>query len=322
MPELPEVEVVRRGVRQWATHRPVLDVIVHDERSLRRYEEGPQVFRDQLTGRTLGAPQRRGKFLWIPLLSRGVAQPSTALVIHLGMSGQVLMEHDAAPAEKHLKITLDLGSGEDAEALGQQQSTPNQLRFVDQRIFGGMHLAPLVPDVVTTGSSRLIPQSATHIAPDPLEPAVTAEWLFTALRRRRTGLKRALLDQTVISGVGNIYADEALWRAQMHFARRTETITRAAAARLLTGLQEVMGAALEAGGTSFDALYVNVNGASGYFDRSLQAYGQAGRECSRCAAAVANGAAHTAAVIQRAKFMGRSSYWCPVCQPRPRHGRW
>jgi formamidopyrimidine-DNA glycosylase len=322
MPELPEVEVVRRGVHQWAAGRTVLDVTVHDERSLRRHHQGPQDFRRFVAGRRLGEPQRRGKFLWIPLLSSDVPQPSTALVIHLGMSGQVLMEHDAAPAEKHLKITLDLGPGEHADAPGQGQSAPNQLRFVDQRIFGGMHLAPLVPDVVTTGSSRLIPQSATHIAPDPLEPAVTAEWLFTALRRRRTGLKRALLDQTVISGVGNIYADEALWRAQMHFARRTETITRAAAARLLTGLQEVMGAALEAGGTSFDALYVNVNGASGYFDRSLQAYGQAGRECSRCAAAVANGAAHTAAVIQRAKFMGRSSYWCPVCQPRPRHGRW
>lgn len=316
MPELPEVEVVRRGVDRWAAHRTVEEVTVHDERSLRRYAEGPAAFRDQLTGRTLGAPQRRGKFLWIPLASEHTPQP-TALVIHLGMSGQVLVENDDAPAEKHLKITLALGDKLQAEAAEQGHAPPNQLRFVDQRIFGGMHLSPLIPDVVTRTSQRLIPQSATHIAPDPLEPAVTGEWMFTALRRRRTGIKRALLDQTVISGVGNIYADEALWRARMHYARRAETVTRAEAARLLTALQEVMAAALEAGGTSFDALYVNVNGASGYFDRSLQAYGQAGRECSRCAVA-----GRSAGVIQRAKFMGRSSYWCPVCQPRPRNGRW
>ncbi|TLP79852.1 bifunctional DNA-formamidopyrimidine glycosylase/DNA-(apurinic or apyrimidinic site) lyase [Nesterenkonia sphaerica] len=322
MPELPEVEVVRRGVHQWATGRTVRSVTVHDDRSLRRHPAGPDAFRRHLTGLRLGEPQRRGKFLWIPLLTPRAHEPSSALVIHLGMSGQVLMERDDAPAEKHLKITLDLGTGHGVQNTAAQSSTPNQLRFVDQRIFGGMHIAALVPDVTVAGSSRLIPQSATHIAPDPLEPAVTAEWFFQALRRRRTGLKRALLDQTVLSGVGNIYADEALWRAQLHYARRTDTITRAAAARLLTGLREVMEAALEAGGTSFDALYVNVNGASGYFDRSLEAYGQAGRECSRCAAVAVEGSSGPPTVIMRAKFMGRSSYWCPSCQPRPRNGHW
>lgn len=293
MPELPEVEVVRRGVEQWAAGRLVTGVQVHDPRSLRRFAEGPSAFVSQLAGAVLGAPERRGKYLWIPLELQGGNAAGVALLIHLGMSGQVLMENDDAPAEKHLKITLSLGA---------RQDSPAQLRFVDQRIFGGMQLSPLVAGA----AGRVVPEAAAHIAPDPLEPVVTEEWLFTALRRRRTGLKRALLDQTLISGVGNIYADEALWRATLHYDRRTDTITRVQAARLLEALREVMAAALAAGGTSFDALYVNVNGASGYFDRSLEVYGQAGRQCSRCGG-----------VIRREKFMNRSSYWCPGCQRRP-----
>ncbi len=320
MPELPEVEVVRRGVAQWAAGRRVEQVQVHDVRSLRRFAGGPEAFSQQLTARLLGEPQRRGKFLWIPLGE--AAGPPVALVIHLGMSGQVLIEDDDAPAEKHLKITLGLGEREGDPG---QLRLPGQLRFIDQRIFGGMQLSPLVPDTALPGSRRLIPEVAAHIAPDPLEEAVTDEWLFQVLRRRRTGIKRALLDQTAVSGVGNIYADEALWRARMHYARRTETVTRAQAGRLLEGLREVMEAALEAGGTSFDALYVNVNGASGYFERSLEVYGRSGRECSRCRARRAAGeldARRSVGIIRREKFMNRSSYFCPVCQPRPRSGRW
>lgn len=301
MPELPEVEVVRRGVERWAAGRRVERVQVFDPRSLRRYAEGPEDFVRELTGSVLGVPERRGKYLWIPLEQHDDAAPSPALMIHLGMSGQVLIKDSDAPAEKHLKITLALST-----EAGQLR-LPSQLRFIDQRIFGGMQLSPLV----TGAAGRQLPEAAAHIAPDPLEPAVTGEWLFTTLRRRRTGLKRALLDQTVISGVGNIYADEALWRARLHYARRAETVTRAGTAQLLEALREVMEAALAAGGTSFDALYVNVNGASGYFDRSLQVYGQAGQECSRCGS-----------VIRREKFMNRSSYFCPGCQPRPRAGRW
>ncbi|WP_150463215.1 bifunctional DNA-formamidopyrimidine glycosylase/DNA-(apurinic or apyrimidinic site) lyase [Nesterenkonia ebinurensis] len=328
MPELPEVEVVRRGVAQWAAGRRVEQVHVHDDRSLRRFAEGPAEFSRRLTGLVLGAPQRRGKFLWVPLESAG--EPlAVALVVHLGMSGQVLIEQREAPEERHLKITLDLGNtADDAVILGSVGEIawlPGQLRFVDQRIFGGMQLSPLVPDAVVPESGRLIPEIAAHIAPDPLEPVVTGEWLFQVLRRRRTGLKRALLDQTAISGVGNIYADEALWRARMHYARRTETVTRAQAGLLLTALREVMEAALAAGGTSFDALYVNVNGASGYFDRSLAVYGRAGRQCSRCAGLQESGelaARRSVGAIRLEKFMNRSSYFCPVCQPRPRNGRW
>lgn len=302
MPELPEVEVVRRGIETWAAGREVLGVDVHDPRSLRRYAEGPEHFRESLAGRRFGTPQRRGKYLWIPLESRVGEAAGAALLIHLGMSGQVLIEDGAAPQEKHLKISLELGGTE-----------PAQLRFVDQRIFGGMQICTLLPAAHLSGS---VPEAAFHIAPDPLEPGVTAESLFRAFRRRRTGLKRALLDQGMLSGIGNIYADEALWRARLHYARRTETITRAEAFRLLGCIREVMEAALAAGGTSFDALYVNVNGASGYFDRSLQCYGQEGMFCSRCRESGHEG------VIRRERFMGRSSYWCPRCQPRPRNGRW
>ncbi|WP_022872658.1 bifunctional DNA-formamidopyrimidine glycosylase/DNA-(apurinic or apyrimidinic site) lyase [Nesterenkonia alba] len=331
MPELPEVEVVRRGVERWAAGHRVTAVTVHDPRSLRRDPAGPEGFSRRLTGSRLGVPQRRGKYLWIPLqeTSETTAESAAggeesavqsaqdaALLIHLGMSGQVLIESRNAPAQKHLKVTVELETDDDA-------GTPTrQLRFVDQRIFGGMQLSELVPALGPNAHRcGTVPKVAAHIAPDPLEPVVTAERFFRSLRTRRSGLKRALLDQTVISGVGNIYADEALWRARLHYARRTETVTRAEAARLLEALQHVMEQALAAGGTSFDALYVNVNGDSGYFSRSLRAYGQAGRPCPRCAVSD-EPRRRERGIIRREKFMNRSSYYCPGCQPRPRHGRW
>lgn len=303
MPELPEVEVVRRGVAQWATGRRVEVTQVHDERSLRRHVGGTEDFVERLTGAVLLAPQRRGKFLWLPLESTpGVS--ASCLAIHLGMSGQVLINEPGDPRPKHAKVTLTLVTPGQAA---------REMRFIDQRIFGGMHLTQLAPSSHPCGS---IPATAAHIAPDALEPVLDAEGFYALLRARRTGIKRALLDQQLISGVGNIYADEALWQAQLHYARPTETMTRREARRLLEALRVVMDAALQAGGTSFDALYVNVNGASGYFDRSLQCYGQAGRPCSRCETA------GRTTVIRREPFMGRSAYFCPRCQPRPRRGRW
>ncbi|MCH8561621.1 Fpg/Nei family DNA glycosylase [Nesterenkonia sp. YGD6] len=348
MPELPEVEVVRRGISRWATGRTVETVTIHDPRSLRRHARGTTLaeparldsFAAALTQQTLLAPQRRGKFLWIPLQGPAApAEPASgsepvqqSLLIHLGMSGQVLIDDPSAPAQKHLKITLQLGgectdlSGSSDEGSGDEgsrggdpsseargeDSRPKQLRFIDQRIFGGMQISELVASTHPSGS---VPVAAVHIAPDPLEPGFDEETFFRTLRRRRTGLKRALLDQGMVSGIGNIYADEALWLARLHYLRPTETITRAEAARLLDGVKTVMLAALEAGGTSFDALYVNVNGASGYFDRSLQSYGRTGQPCRRCADTP------RAATIRRDPFMGRSSFWCPTCQPRPRRAR-
>jgi formamidopyrimidine-DNA glycosylase len=176
------------------------------------------------------------------------------------------------------------------------------LRFVDQRTFGHLLFDP---------GGATLPAAIAHIAPDPLEPAFDDELFAARLRKRRTGIKRALLDQSLISGVGNIYADESLWRARMHWARGAEVLRHAEVFRLLAAIREVFTAAIGAGGTSFDSLYVQVNGESGYFGTDLAVYGKEGKPCPRCGTPV-----------RREKFMNRSSFSCPKCQPRPRHGRW
>lgn len=305
MPELPEAEVVRRGLDSWVRGRRIETVDVLDPRSVRRHLDGPQDFAHTLQGCTVDAVVRRGKFLWMNLT--GLDLPA-ALVAHLGMSGQLLVEEPEAPDEKHLKVRLH---------LSERAEMPGELRFVDQRIFGGMFLSPLVSTVDGgpggLGSELpLIPQAAAHIARDVLDPLRSTEELYQNLRRRTTQIKRAILDQSLISGVGNIYADEALWQAGFSGLRNTATIRRPEVARLDVALREVMNRALDAGGTSFDSLYVNVNGASGYFARSLNAYGREGKSCRRCAA---NG---LDSAIRRDPFMGRSSYTCPTCQPRSR----
>ena len=308
MPELPEVEVVRVGLDKWVRARLIESVQVIDPRSVRRHTDGAQDFEETLTGCMLRSVVRRGKFLWMDL--EGLPEP-TALVAHLGMSGQLLVEEPEAPDEKHLKVRLSLAERTDA---------PSELRFVDQRIFGGMFLSPLVLTTDGypggTGSEQpLIAQAASHIARDVLDPHRDPHNLYLALRKRSTDLKRAILDQGIISGVGNIYADEALWQAGLSGLRNTATMRRPEVTRLDNALVDVMSRALEAGGTSFDSLYVNVNGASGYFSRSLNAYGREGKTCHRCAD---NG---RESLIRRDPFMGRSSYSCPVCQPRPRRRR-
>lgn len=323
MPELPEVEVVRRGLVSWVRGRTIESVEVLDERSIRRHALGTADFVGNLEGATVADVVRRGKFLWLPLVDAsagpadgdapGKGRPAVALMAHLGMSGQLLMQDADVPDEKHLKVRFRLSSSD---------GMPGQLRFVDQRIFGGLFVTALVPtgDGGPGGLAEsplpLIAEEAAHIARDPLDPAFSFDLFFRRLRKRKTGLKRALLDQGLVSGIGNIYADEALWRARLHFARPTDTLRRAEAERVLDSSRDVMLDALAAGGTSFDSLYVNVNGASGYFDRSLNAYGREGQACRRCAAAGIH------AVIRRDQFMNRSSHTCPVCQPRPRNGRW
>ena len=323
MPELPEVEVVRRGLVSWVRGRIIESVEVLDERSIRRHALGTADFVGNLEGATVADVVRRGKFLWLPLVdipagpadddASGKGRPAVALMAHLGMSGQLLMQDADVPDEKHLKVRFRLSSSD---------GMPGQLRFVDQRIFGGLFVTALVPtdDGGPGGLAEsplpLIAEEAAHIARDPLDPAFSCDLFFRRLRKRKTGLKRALLDQGLVSGIGNIYADEALWRARLHFARPTDTLRRAEAERVLDSSRDVMLDALAAGGTSFDSLYVNVNGASGYFDRSLNAYGREGQPCRRCAAAGIH------AVIRRDQFMNRSSHTCPVCQPRPRNGRW
>ena len=285
MPELPEVEVVRRGLARWVEQRTVDDVEVLHPRAVRRHVAGGPDLVARLRGRTFGTPTRRGKYLWLPLDS------GDALVAHLGMSGQLLLQPPDAVDEKHLRVRIRF------------TDHGRELRFVDQRTFGGLALEPT--------DDAGVPRSVVHIAPDPFDTAWDDAAFVRRLRARRTGLKRALLDQTLVSGIGNIYADEALWAARLHYARATEGVTRPEALRLLAEVRNVMGSALEQGGTSFDSLYVNVNGESGYFDRSLAVYGREGEPCSRCGAP-----------IRRQAFMNRSSYLCPACQRRPRHPRW
>lgn len=299
MPELPEVEVVRRGIQQWATNAHIAAVEILDQRSLRRHAQGSEDFTARLVGQHVGQSHRRGKYLWIT-----VDEGYTALVIHLGMSGQVLVTDPEITDPKHLKIRITLITGERIQ----------ELRFVDQRIFGGLYLDTLIP--AEDHPEELIPSTVAHIGRDPLDPLFSNEAIFRRLRRKKSSLKRALLDQSVSSGIGNIYADEALFRARLHYARPTETLTRNEVSRVYTAAEQVMRLALAQGGTSFDALYVNVNGESGYFDRSLNVYGREGKPCLACQ--------HVGeeTLIVRQKFMNRSSYYCPKCQPVPRRARW
>lgn len=279
MPELPEVEVVRRGLEAHVVGSTLGPVEVLHPRPLRRDPGGAQGFVEAVTGRRVEAAHRRGKYLWLALAG------GDALVAHLGMSGQMLVQPLGTGDERHLRVRFGLGS-------------PRELRFVDQRMFGGLfHSA---------GGAEL-PAEIAHIARDPLDPAFDAAAFVAAVRRRSVAIKRQLLDQNLISGVGNIYADEALWRTRLHGERRGEVLTRAQVHELLGHVRDVMIDALAQGGTSFDALYVNVNGESGYFDRSLHAYGQEGRGCERCGTP-----------IRRVAFMNRSSYFCPSCQSVPR----
>ena len=283
--------MVRRGLLDHLVGRSVTGVTVHDVRSLRRHVAGPVDFADRLVGRRVGGVARRGKYLWLELDAPGSGE---AVLCHLGMSGQFRVSAPDAEPTRHQRVVLDLDDGQ-------------QLRFADQRIFGGLAISG---GSVLQGDT-VVPVEVAHIARDPLDPSFDADEFASRLRRRQTGVKRALLDQTLISGVGNIYADEALWRTPLHYARNTRHLRRREVDALLGHVVEVMTEALAQGGTSFDALYVNVNGASGYFDRSLHAYGQEGRPCERCGT-----------TIRRDAFMNRSSFTCPRCQPRPRNGRW
>ncbi len=297
MPELPEVEVVRLGLTEHVAGRTISAVEVRHPRAVRRHGAGDLDFAARLAGRELRAARRRGKYLWLELAAPegaapegagpGDAGPDEAVLAHLGMSGQLRLQPPGAADETHLRVRFRFADG------------GPELRFIDQRTFGGLSVEDLVDGV---------PAPVAHIARDPLDPEFDVEAVVSALRRRRTGLKRALLDQTLISGIGNIYADEALWRARLHWARPAAALARPQARTVLAAAAEVMTEALAAGGTSFDALYVNVNGASGYFDRSLAVYGQQGRPCRRCGTPV-----------HRESFMNRSSYSCPRCQPKPRH---
>ena len=300
MPELPEVEVVRAGLEPAVTGATVASVTVFDARSLRRHPGPAEDFVARLTGRRMLAAVRRGKFLWFPLDDS--AGGPEALVAHLGMSGQVLLR-DRSTDDARTRIRLEL----DHPAHGALR-----LNFVDQRIFGSMAIDDLEPTADGRPGGRsgasgwaepLVPHAVSHIARDPLDPAFDDRRFLQSLARRRTGIKRALLDQTLISGIGNIYADEALWAARIHYDQPTESLSRPRATTLLAEVRLVLARALAEGGTSFDTQYLNVNGQSGYFAHSLNAYGQQGEPCPRCGRP-----------ISRESFMNRGSHFCPFCQ--------
>ena len=286
MPELPEVEVVRRGLAAHIVGRTITAVRVHHPRAVRRHEAGPADLTARLLDTRIAGTDRRGKYLWL-LLSDDGGEADQALVVHLGMSGQMLL--GPVPKADHVRIAALLDDG-------------TTLSFVDQRTFGGWMLT----DLVTVDGSE-VPVPVAHVARDPLDPRFDRDAVVKVLRRKHSEIKRQLLDQTVVSGIGNIYADEALWRAKVNGARLAEKLTRAQLTAILDAAAEVMREALAQGGTSFDSLYVNVNGESGYFDRSLDAYGREGEPCRRCGS-----------IMRREKFMNRSSFYCPKCQPRPR----
>jgi formamidopyrimidine-DNA glycosylase len=283
VPELPEVEVVRRGLEQFVVGRRIETVEVLHPRAVRRHEGGAADFIARLSGRTIDGARRRGKYLWLPV-------GDDALLAHLGMSGQLLVGPRDEPLSPHVRVRFSFDDG------------GPDLRFTDQRTFG--HL-------LVSADGAQLPSVIAHIAPDPLEEAFDLARLTARMRARKTGVKRALLDQSLVSGVGNIYADEALWRVKLHWARATDRLRPGQIADLMAAVVDVFTEALKDGGTSFDSLYVDVNGESGYFGRSLNVYGRAGEPCLRCGA-----------LIRRDPFMNRSSYTCPVCQPRPRNGRW
>ena len=343
MPELPEVETVRAGLADHSLGRPVRAVRVVDARSLCRHLPGPAHFEAALTGRALRGAYRRGKYLWLTLSGADGALADEALVVHLGMSGQLLVRDEPGSESdsdsgndsearaafdeqpRHLRVALELGP---AGATGGAAGTGQRLLFVDQRIFGGMFLSPLVPDVpaavavneVAAGEMGqnevperfLVPEAVKHIARDPLDEFFDPAAVRRKFLRTSSGIKKVLLDQSVISGVGNIYADEALWRARLHYAKPARTLSAAQTRELLEAVTQVLRESLAAGGTSFDALYVNVLGESGYFERSLNAYGRAGEPCHRCAEA------GRTSLIVREPFQNRSSYRCPHCQRAPR----
>ena len=351
MPELPEVETVRAGIADHSLGWPVRTVRVLDARSLRRHLPGPAHFEAALTGRALRGAYRRGKYLWLTLSEADGTLADEALVVHLGMSGQLLVRDEpggnvdgesggdsgsdsgndsearAAFDEqpRHLRVALELGpvGATSGAASTNRACTGQRLLFVDQRIFGGMFLSPLVPDVPAAVAANeaaagevperfLVPEAVKHIARDPLDEFFDPAAVRRKFLRTSSGIKKVLLDQSVISGVGNIYADEALWRARLHYAKPARTLSAAQTRELLEVVTQVLRESLAAGGTSFDALYVNVLGESGYFERSLNAYGRAGEPCHRCAEA------GRTSLMVREPFQNRSSYRCPHCQRAPR----
>ena len=287
MPELPEVETVRAGLAEFITGATIDEVEIFDARSLKRHQPGPTDFVNTLSGSKIRSVVRRGKFLWMPLDTEPLA-----LVGHLGMSGQMLVRTPDFEPDKLTRVILHFTA---------KSGKKYQMRFVDQRIFGSLAIDNLVSTDDESGET--IPVTAAHIARDPLDPHFDEAVVVSKLRTRSAGIKKILLDQQLMSGVGNIYADEALWRAKLHYDQPANSLSVAKTRELIAHVTEILAAAVKVGGTSFDEQYKNVNGESGYFEISLNAYGMTGRPCNRCGKP-----------IKRESWMNRGSHFCPNCQ--------
>jgi formamidopyrimidine-DNA glycosylase len=290
MPELPEVEVVRKGLAKHVKNRKISNAKVRNNRALRNFEFSTKTFEKTVSGFTINSVERRGKFLWMTLKNS-----SQAISAHLGMSGQMLMVKKEEKPSTHARVTFDFSD------------TKRSLHFIDQRTFGWVNLEELVE----AKDKRLVPQSVLHISPDLFEETFDLDKTISNIKKRKTGIKQALLNQEIVAGIGNIYADEALWLAKTHWADVCENLSEKKINEILISAKEVMAKALEKGGTSFDDLYIDVNGESGYFENELNAYGREGERCYRC----------DLEMVREAFSNNRSSTICPNCQPRVRPHR-
>ena len=290
MPELPEVEVVRKGLAKHVKNRKISNAKVRNNRALRNFEFSTKTFEKTVSGFTINSVERRGKFLWMTLKNS-----SQAISAHLGMSGQMLMVKKEEKPSTHARVTFDFSD------------TKRSLHFIDQRTFGWVNLEELVE----AKDKRLVPQSVLHISPDLFEETFDLDKTISNIKKRKTGIKQALLNQEIVAGIGNIYADEALWLAKTHWADVCENLSEKKIKEILISAKEVMAKALEKGGTSFDDLYIDVNGESGYFENELNAYGREGERCYRC----------DLEMVREAFSNNRSSTICPNCQPRVRPHR-
>ena len=270
MPELPEVETTRRGLAPVLKGQRIARVVVRDRRLRWRLPAG---FEDALTGRRIGAVGRRGKYLLI-------GTDAGTLLVHLGMSGSLRVVDPALPPVAHDHVDLVLSSG-------------RCVRFNDPRRFGCL--------VVVSGDPLLHPL-LRGLGPEPLSDAFDANYLYARTRRRRVAIKQLLMNAAVVVGVGNIYANEALFRARLRPQRAAGRLTRPEAARLVGAVKRVLGAAIKVGGTTLRD-YVNADGMPGYFRQKLYVYERAGQPCRVC---------HTP-IRQRVQGQ-RSTYWCPTCQ--------
>ena len=279
MPELPEVETVRRGLAQRFVGRTIERVEVGRERVVRRTSRGALI--DGLTGTVAVAAERHGKYLLCPLDS------GDSLMIHLRMSGRVLIAAQGSDRPEHTHVVLSL-SGSPAE----------ELRFVDPRTFGEMVVFD--PD----NAAVELPELA-RLGIDPIAQGLSRRQLQGLLSSRSRAIKALLLDQSVIAGIGNIYADEILHAARVRYDRRSDSLTAREVTRMHTAIGAILGAAIEAGGSTLkDTQYVDIGGEGGWFQTSHHVYDRDGRICLTCGKSQ----------IRKVMFSGRSTSFCARCQ--------